>query len=131
MNMYRRDDGVALVAKRLRDACKSLRPCDTTTHLEVLIDACAWTDATIALMEQELPSWTPRRLIFEDGAWHCSLSRTPFLPLDLDDTADGSGSCPALAMLRAVAEARQRPRLPTKPEVRADSCAPILCENFA
>ena len=101
MNMYQRDEGIALVAKRLRDARKSLPPCEQTTHLEMLIDACAWTDAVIALMEQELPGWTPRRLIFEDGAWHCSLSRTPFLPLDFDDTADGSGSCPALAMLRA------------------------------
>jgi hypothetical protein len=131
MNMYHQNEGVALVAKRLRDARKSLPPCEQTTHLEMLIEACAWTDAAIALMEQDLPGWTPRRLIFEDGAWHCSLSRTPFLPLDLDDTADGSGSCPALAMLRALAEAHRRPRLPTETEVTADACTPILCENFA
>jgi hypothetical protein len=129
MNMYRRDEGIALVAKRLRETRKSLPPCEQTTHLEMLIDACAWTDAMIALMEQELPDWTPRRPIFEDGAWHCSLSRTPFLPLDFDDTADGSGSCPALAMLRAVSEARRRPQMPTEPGV--DPCTQFLCENFA
>lgn len=131
MNMYRRDDDVALIAKRLRDACRTLRPCEQTAHLEMLIDACAWTDAVIALMERELPGWTPRRLIFEDGAWHCSLSRTPLLPLDRDDTSDGSGSCPALAMLRAFTEARRRRQLPATSSVGSDSLTPVNCENFA
>jgi hypothetical protein len=81
-------------------------------------------------MEQDLPGWTPRRLIFEDGAWHCSLSRTPFLPIDLDDSADGSGSCAALAMLRAVAEARRRPKVLATPAVESNTHTPFICENF-
>jgi hypothetical protein len=131
MNMYQREDGVALVAKQLRNARKSLSPCEQTTHLEMLIDACAWTDAVIALMAQQLPGWTPRRLIFEDDAWHCSLSKNPCLPIEFDDTADGSGSCPALAMLRALAEARRRPQLPLESEVEPDPWARSNCENFA
>jgi hypothetical protein len=131
MNMYQRDESIALVAKRLRDARRSLPPCEQTAHLDTLIDACAWTDAVIALMEQELPDWTARRLIFEDGAWHCSLSRTPFLPLDFDDTADGSGSCPALAILRALSEARRRPQMPEIPSAEVDDCTPIICGDFA
>lgn len=132
MNMMQRDENIAPVAKWLRDAHKSLPPCRQTSHLGTLIDTCAWTDAAIALMSQELPTWTLRRLMFEDGIWHCSLSRTPFIPFDLDDTADGSGSSLAFAILRAIAEARRRPQLSSEPNITSDSVPSFLSsyDNF-
>ena len=46
-----------------------------------LIAAGAWTDAALALVELELPQWSLRRIVYEDGEWHCCLSRQPQLPL--------------------------------------------------
>ena len=46
-----------------------------------LIEAGAWTDATIALLELELPQWKLRRLINDEGNWRCSLSKQPEIPL--------------------------------------------------
>ena len=58
--------------------------------IDELIEARAWNDAALTLVELELPAWKQRRLIYEDGKWHCSLSRHPNLPVALDDTATAS-----------------------------------------
>jgi hypothetical protein len=39
-----------------------------------LIDAGAWTDTALALLELELPQWTLRRIVYEDGEWHSNCS---------------------------------------------------------
>jgi hypothetical protein len=59
----------------------------------------AWSDAALALIELELPAWKPRRLVYEDGEWHCSLSRHPNLPVALDDTANASHDVLPLAII--------------------------------
>jgi hypothetical protein len=69
------------------DACTRL-PAGKAARIDQLIDAGAWNDAALALIELELPAWKLRRLVYEDGEWLCSLSRQPNLPLALDDTAD-------------------------------------------
>src|SRR5262245_4839657 len=51
-----------------------------------LIASRAWTDAAFALLALELQQWSVRRLIRADCEWLCSLSRTPALPPDLDET---------------------------------------------
>src|SRR5215831_13114115 len=45
-----------------------------------LIESGAFADATLALLELELPQRKLRRLIREDGEWHCSLSNTSAFP---------------------------------------------------
>lgn len=75
-----------------------------------LVKAGAWLDASLALVACELPQWTLRRLLYEDGQWHCALSRQPELPFDLDDTADGDHEALPLAILLAFVEARRRAR---------------------
>ena len=40
-----------------------------------LIESGAFADATLAVLELELPQWKLRRLIYEDGEWHRSLSK--------------------------------------------------------
>src|SRR5262245_18228664 len=77
-------------------------------RLKRLIEAGAWTDAALALLELELPQWTVRRLACEDGEWLCTLSRQPDLPIELDDVIESSHSCLPLAMLAAFVQARRR-----------------------
>src|SRR5271157_4812077 len=54
------------------------------TAIDRLIEAGAWTDAALELLELELPAWKLRRLACESGQWICSLSRRPNLPAALD-----------------------------------------------
>jgi hypothetical protein len=72
-----------------------------------LIEAEAWTDAALALIELEPPGWKLRRLAYEDGQWICSLSRQPNLPAQIDDTVDSNHEVLALALLSAFVEARR------------------------
>ena len=53
-----------------------------------LIEAGAWSDAALTLLELELPAWKLRRLVYEDGEWFCSLSKQPNLPVAIDDTRE-------------------------------------------
>ena len=45
----------------------SLRQSGKVTELDRLIEAGAWTDAAITLIGFELPNWSVRRLVCEDG----------------------------------------------------------------
>jgi hypothetical protein len=53
----------------------------TRPRVNQLIEAGAWADATLAMVELELPYWNLRRLVHEDGEWLCSLSKQPNLPV--------------------------------------------------
>src|SRR5262249_24994509 len=59
------------------------------------------------LLKLELPQWMLRRLIYDDGEWHCSLSKHPALPVELDDSIEAVHEHPALALLSALVEARR------------------------
>jgi hypothetical protein len=98
-----------LVADVIADVCVRFAACETSAKLRVtrLIDAGAWTDATLALLELELPQWTLRRIVYEDGEWHCCLSRQPQLPLGLDEVAEASHEILPLAILIAFLQARR------------------------
>ena len=49
-------------------------------RLKQLLESGAWTDAALALLELELPQWKVRRIVCDDGEWHCRLSAQPWLP---------------------------------------------------
>ena len=112
----------------------SLRRAGKATKLDDLIEAGAWTDAAIALIEFELPNWSVRRIVCEDGEWLCSLSRQPNLPIFLDECAEGSH--PVLALvLRAFVGARSRSVVTRKliasvPQVRPTPAFVFCCDNF-
>jgi hypothetical protein len=69
-----------------------------------LIEAGAWTDATIALLGLELPQWKLHRLINDEGKWLCSLSKQPEIPLRFDRVAKASHKCLSLAILIALVQ---------------------------
>jgi hypothetical protein len=68
----------------------------------------AWTEATFALIELELPHWRVRRLVYENDEWLCSLSRQPNLPMAYDDCAEATHEVLPIAMLCAFVEACRR-----------------------
>jgi hypothetical protein len=105
--------------------------------LERLIEAGAWNDAALALIELELPFWHLRRLVYEDGEWVCTLSRQPNMPEALDDTADGSHAQLPLAILSAFLAARRMihvadgARPSAVPQVRLATDNAVCCDNFS
>ena len=97
----------------------------------------AWTDAAFMLIAMELPAWTVRRLVYEDGEWICTLSRQPNLPPEIDDTVDTHHPALPLAILSALVEARTKTagaaqtgpsRVPQIGQVRDHV---LCCDNFA
>ena len=105
-------------------------------RIDRLIESGAWTDAALALVELELPQWKLRRIVYEDGEWHCSLSRQPQLPLGLDDVAEASHEILPLALLISLLQARravaERPTGVTAvPQVGPVSGYAVCCDNFA
>lgn|SRR6185437_10118768 len=128
-----------LIRKVITDACTRLptmKKAGKSIGLERLIEIGAWCDATLALIEIELPQWSIRRLAHEDGESFCSLSRQPALPIEFDDTADASHPVLPLAILAAFLEARRRAgaaratRAATVPQVRATEGNAICTDNF-
>jgi hypothetical protein len=130
----------ALFAMTIADACTrilTLRKSSKAIRIDRLIDAGAWTDAAFAVLDLELPAWTIRRLVCENGEWLCSLSRQPNLPPAMDDTVDAVHAVLPLAVLRALVGARRGggvaacQAVSTVPEIRPVAGERICCDNFA
>jgi hypothetical protein len=106
------------------------------SRIERLIDAGAWTDAALALLELELPQWRLRRLAYDEGEWNCALSPQRELPDWLDDRSVESHHADlALAILSAFVDARRRsaPRktsVPVAPRFATPLYEPVCCDNF-
>jgi hypothetical protein len=120
-------------------ACRrypSLGQSERTARVMQLIDAEAWTDAALALMELELPLWHIRRIAYDEGEWHCALSRERELPDWLDAAVEGCHGDLAVALLSAFAEVQARTveaSRPSVPNVRPaldPLVEPASCDNF-
>jgi hypothetical protein len=129
-----------LFSKIINSACTRVQALgQALTHIVRLAEIGAWTEATFALIKAELPLWTVRRLVYENGEWLCSLSRQPNLPITFDDCAEASHEVLPLAMLSALVEACRRRQMArdlrdlvsTVPEIPAPSADHIICcENY-
>src|SRR5262249_10406610 len=97
-----------LIADVISLACPRLQAQQRTAAATVihLVEAGASVDATLAVLELELPQWKLRRVIYDDGEWHCSLSKHIGVPAELDDMAEGEHESLPLAILSAFIEAR-------------------------
>ncbi len=124
-------------------ACSSITiPACATKAAKIgrLIEAEAWTEAALTLVELELPQWKLRRLVYEEGAWLCSLSKQCGPRVWLFDCAETRHESLPLAILSALIEARQ---CGEPSSVRAASSVPrcgvkasspveiMCCDNFA
>jgi hypothetical protein len=128
-----------LMFEVIAQTCVRFAACETAAKARIdrLIESGAWTDAALALVELELPQWKLRRIVCEDGEWHCGLSRQPQLPLGLDDVEEASHEILPLALLISLLQARraiaaERPTGVTAvPQVGPVSGYPVCCDNFA
>jgi hypothetical protein len=101
-----------------------------------LRQSSAWVDLCLMLITVELPGWTLRRLVYDEGEWHCALSNQPNLPVELDDTVDASHHDLSLALLLAFVTARRDIAAITRESETAPKAEPaatyvVCCDNFA
>ena len=109
-------------AKAISRGCPAFPPVGSAAkvrQIENLLEAGAWTEAAIALVRLQLPDWTLRRIELDDGEWFCSLSRYPAIPYDFDERAEGRHRHLPLAVLAALAEARQQ-------SAASEGCPPAI-----
>jgi hypothetical protein len=95
----------------------------------------AWVDAALALINVELAGWKVRRIVYDDGEWHCALSRERYLPAWLDDAVEVSHHDLAVALVKAALEALCEPALMMRspgraPYIPAEDHHYISCDNF-
>jgi hypothetical protein len=106
-------------------------------RLHDLIEAGALTQAALRLIELELPLWKLRRIAYDEGEWHCAMSRQRELPQWLDQAVEASHASLTLAILSAYIEVvgqialSREPSRPSVPQIRAEQYEPLYCENFA
>ncbi|MBR0714796.1 hypothetical protein [Bradyrhizobium liaoningense] len=120
-------------------ACRripSLGQSEQFARLARLIDAEAWADAALALMALELPLWQVRRIAYDDGEWHCALSRERELPDWLDSAIEARHPDLAIALLSAFAEAQalaaaaSRPSVPSVRPAIDPLYEAVACDHF-
>ena len=127
-----------LATEVINSACRrfpSLGQSDKTAHLEHLIRCGAWTDVALALIDLELPLWQVRRLAYDDGEWHCALSRERELPDWLDQSIESHHADMSLAILGAFVEVKRtfqpesRTSVPAVDRDKIDLNEPLCCDN--
>jgi hypothetical protein len=115
----------------------SLGQPEKTARIERLIASGAWTDAVLALIDLELPQWQVRRIAYDEGEWHCALSRQRELPEWLDQSIEAHHPDLPLAILSAFVDARlasarsSQSSVPTVPYDANASYEPLCCDNFS
>jgi hypothetical protein len=129
-----------LIATLVETTCRripSVGQSDKTTRLERLIQSGAWTDVALALIDLELPQWQVRRIAYDEGEWHCALSRERELPEWLDQSMESRHADLPLAILGAFIDARRasvtsnRTSVPAVPHHTSAFYEPNCCDNFA
>jgi hypothetical protein len=116
--------------------CPSVGQSAKTARIQQFIQSAAWTDAALALIDLELPMWQLRRLAYDEGEWHCALSRERELPEWLDQSIEARHADLALAILSAFVEAQSisapltRPSVPDVSRERRPLYRPICTDNF-
>ena len=128
-----------LVAEVIGETCRrfpSIEQTEKTVRIERLIQTAAWTDAALALIDLELPLWQVRRIAYDEGEWHCALSRQRELPDWLDQSIEARHEDLALAILSAFVDAQRiaspqsSTSVPAVPRNANPLYEPVCCDNF-
>src|SRR5712672_4528731 len=129
----------ALMSEVISQTCRrfpSMGQSEKTARIERLIGSGAWTDAALALIDLELPAWQVRRIAYDEGEWHCALSRQRELPDWLDRSVEARHADLALAILSVFVDAQRLSAPSSKTSVPAVSrdanplYEPVCCDNF-
>jgi hypothetical protein len=130
----------SLMSDVIKNACRrfpSVGHSAKTARIRQLVQSAAWTDAALALIDLELPMWRVRRLAYDEGEWHCALSRERELPDWLDQSIEARHADLALAILSTFVEAQSisassvRSSVPEVPQTRSSLHQPLCCDNFS
>jgi len=130
----------ALISEVISETCRrfpSMGQTEKTARIERLIGSEAWTDVALALIDLELPQWQVRRIAYDEGEWHCALSRQRELPEWLDQSVEARHADLALAILSAFVDVQRvtapssRTSVPTVPRDASALYDPVLTDNFA
>ncbi len=126
-----------LIAEVIDLACRRFPPqgqTAKTARIEALIDACAWTEVALALIDLELPLWQVRRIAYDEGKWYCALSRERELPDWLDRAIEGRHANLTVAILSALVEAQcaavPKTSVPAAPREASPLYQPVCCDHF-
>jgi hypothetical protein len=109
---------------------------EKSARIEGLIASHAWTDVVLGLIDLELPQWQVRRIAYDEGEWHCALSRQRELPEWLDQSIEAHHADLPLAMLCAFVDIRlasapsSQTSVPAVPYDANASCEALCCDNF-
>jgi hypothetical protein len=114
---------------------ESLRQLGRVAALEEPAEAGAWADATLRLLELELPKMGCPAPHPRGDDWLCTLSRQPNLPIALNNPVEGVHATLPLAILRALVDARRRLGTEVRPPLRIPQIRPAsgifaCCDNF-
>ena len=129
-----------LIADIIRETCRrfpSQSQTGKTAGVERMIQSGAWTEASLALIDLELPQWKIRRLVYDEGEWHCALSRQRELPDWLDQAIETRHADLALAILSAFVEAirtispASKTSVPAVPLALGGFYEPVCCDDFS
>jgi hypothetical protein len=129
-----------LISEVIDETCRrfpSMGQTGKTARIERLIGSGAWLDAALALIDLELPQWQVRRIAYDEGEWHCALSRERELPEWLDQSIETRHADLPLAILSAFVDARRasqpsgRTSVPTVAHDPNPLHEPVLSDNFA
>jgi hypothetical protein len=130
-----------LMSQIITETCRRYPPIRRTqesVRIERLIQSAGWTDAVLALINLELPQWQVRRIAYDEGEWHCALSRQRELPEWLDQSIEARHADLPLAILSAYLDAgrisapSRRTSVPPAPrDANAVVYTPFCCDNFA
>jgi hypothetical protein len=128
-----------IISDVIGQTCRRFPPLgqsEKSYRLEKLLESGAWTDAALALIDIELPLWQLRRIAYDEGEWHCALSRQRELPDWLDSAIEARHADLALSLLCAFVEAQRVSTSASRtsvPAVRQDANTmyePVLCDNL-
>src|SRR5229473_6900375 len=129
-----------LMSEVISQTCRrfpSMGQTEKTARIEHLIGSEAWTDAALALFDLELAQWQVRRIAYDEGEWHCALSRQRELPEWLDQSIETHHADLPLAILSAFIDAQRvaapssSTSVPTVPREASALYDPVLTDNFA
>jgi hypothetical protein len=129
-----------LISVVISAACRrfpSAGQAEKTAKIEQLIASQAWTDAVLALIDLELPQWQVRRIVYDEGEWHCALSRERELPEWLDQSIESHHTDLPLAILSAFVDVQRvstpstRTSVPIVQRQASELYQPLCCDNFA
>ena len=112
---------VELMSDIIRGSCRrfpSQGQRGKCARVEELMRLGAWTEASLALLDLELPQWQIRRLAYDEGEWYCALSRQRELPDWLDQSVEA----------RRISTPRSRTSVPavTMPTLSGRQLAAII-----